>query len=227
MATFVLVHGAWDGGWTWRSIARALQAAGYEVFTPTLTGSGERVHLASPTIDLNTHILDIVHVLRYEQLDNVILVGYNYGGMVITGVAEQVSQCLSQLVYLDAFVPQHGQTVADLCGPENIALLRQLARASGDDWLIPHNQTEGDRRTGFFIKACEQPLRVTHPAAARLKHTYIHCTGKPEESIIKPIIERIAARVQNEGWHYHELPFDDFPLLDHAQEIARLLLDLV
>src|SRR5579871_2677956 len=112
MATFVLVHGGWDGGWAWRAIANDLRAAGHEVFTPTMTGSGERVHLASPAIDLSTHVTDIANVLRYEDLYDVILVGSSYGGIVITGVAEVVPERLRQLVYLDAFVPQDGQSTS-------------------------------------------------------------------------------------------------------------------
>src|SRR5688572_12471656 len=111
MATFVLVHGGWDGGWAWRSVAKDLQAAGHEVFTPTLTGSGERVHLASPEIGLDTHIQDIVNVLRFENLSDVLLVGHSYGGMVITGVAEQMPERIDQLIYLDAFAPRDGESL--------------------------------------------------------------------------------------------------------------------
>src|SRR5262245_33791709 len=100
MATFVLVHGGWDGGWAWRGVARDLRAVGYEAFTPTLTGSGERVHLATPAVDLTIHIQDIVHVLQYEDLREVVLVASSSGGMVITGVAERVPERLGQLIYL-------------------------------------------------------------------------------------------------------------------------------
>src|SRR5438445_151401 len=104
MATFVLVHGGWDGGWAWQAVAKELRHSGHEVFTPTVTGSGERVHLAGPAVDLHTHILDVVNVLRYENLSNVILVGISYGGIVVTGVAEQVPERLNQLIYLDSLV---------------------------------------------------------------------------------------------------------------------------
>ena len=102
MATYVLVHGGWDGGWAWRGVARALRASGDEVFTPTLTGSGERVHLASPEVGLDTHIEDVANVLRYEALREVVLVGLSYGGMVITGVAERAPERIRQH-------RQHGQ----------------------------------------------------------------------------------------------------------------------
>ena len=106
MATFVLVHGGWAGGWQWREVASLLRAAGHDVFTPTLTGLGERVHLASPDVGLDTHIQDILMVLEYEELRDVILVGYSYSGMVITGVAERAPERLAHLVYLDAYVPR-------------------------------------------------------------------------------------------------------------------------
>src|SRR4051812_23426461 len=99
MATIVFVHGAWDGGWAWRGTARILQAAGHEIFTPTLTGAGERNHLASPEVDLDTHILDVVNVLRYENIQDAVLVGHSYAGMVITGVAECMPERLSHIIY--------------------------------------------------------------------------------------------------------------------------------
>lgn len=116
MATFVLVPGGWDGAWHWRSIARLLQAAGQEVLAVTLTGLGERAHLASPQITLSTHIVDVVNVLRFEQLNDGILAGHSYGGTVITGVAEREPERLAHLVYIDAFVPKDGQSMWDILG---------------------------------------------------------------------------------------------------------------
>ena len=105
MATFVLVHGAWHGGWCWKKVAPLLRSAGHEVYTPTLTGLGERDHLLTRDIGLDTHIQDIVNVLEYEELTQVVLVGHSYGGMVVTGVAERAHERLRQLVYLDAATP--------------------------------------------------------------------------------------------------------------------------
>src|SRR5215470_12543842 len=109
MAIYVFVAGGGCGGFIWRPVASLLRAKGHEVFTPTLTGLGERVHLASPQIDLTTHIRDILGVIRYEELDEVLLVGHSYGGMVITGLAEEIPDTLARLIYLDAMVPQDGQ----------------------------------------------------------------------------------------------------------------------
>ena len=108
MATYVLVHGAWHGGWCWNRVAPLLRAKGHDVYTPTLTGLGERVHLASPEVDLSTHVTDVVNVIEFEDLRNVILMGHSYGGQVITGVAGVIPQRIAQLAYLDAVVPNDG-----------------------------------------------------------------------------------------------------------------------
>src|SRR3712207_5745958 len=111
MTTYVLVHGAWHGGWCWKKVVPLLRTAGHEVYTPTLTGLGERAHLLSPTITLDTHILDVVNVLEYEELLDVVLVGHSYAGAVISGVADRAPTQVAQLVYLDAFVPRDGEAL--------------------------------------------------------------------------------------------------------------------
>ena len=118
MATYVLVHGAWHGGWCWNRVAPLLRDKGHDVYTPTLTGLGERVHLATPEVDLSTHVTDVVNVIEFEDLRNVVLMGHSYGGQVITGVAGAIPERIGQLVYLDASLPNDGES------------LSQLARAS-------------------------------------------------------------------------------------------------
>ena len=135
--SFVLVHGGWLGAWCWRRVRPLLQAAGYEVFAPTLTGLGERAHLLSPDIGLMTHVQDVVGLIEAEELQDIVLVGQSYAGMVITGVADRVPERLSHVVYLDAFVPRDGQSLADLVGPEMMANLEQAARAQGSGWRVP------------------------------------------------------------------------------------------
>ena len=117
MATFVLVHGGGHGGWCYQFVARLLRAQGHEVYTPTMTGLGERQHLMSPAIDLDLHITDIVNVLEFEDLRDVILVGHSYGGMVITGVADRAADRVGHIVYLDAATPENGQSLVDVAGP--------------------------------------------------------------------------------------------------------------
>jgi pimeloyl-ACP methyl ester carboxylesterase len=126
--TFVLVHGAWHGGWCWRRVADRLTVNGHKVFTPTMTGLGERSHLLDGKISLDTHITDIVNVIKWEGLSDIVLVGHSYGGFIITGVAEQMPSVISSIVFLDAFVPDNGQSIADTasrrdrhCGAERRA----------------------------------------------------------------------------------------------------------
>lgn len=114
MSTFVLVHGGGHGGWCYQPVARLLRQQEHEVYTPTLTGLGEREHLLSPAVDLNLHITDVVKLLEFEDLKNVILVGHSYGGMVITGVADRATDRIANLVYLDAAYPMNGQSLADV-----------------------------------------------------------------------------------------------------------------
>lgn len=117
MATFLICHGAWSAGWAWKKVRPLLRAAGHEVFTPTYTGLGERAHHASPAVDLEMHIADALAVIEFEALEDITLVGHSYGGMVATGVADRAPERIRQLVYLDAFVPGHGQSLLDLLPP--------------------------------------------------------------------------------------------------------------
>jgi pimeloyl-ACP methyl ester carboxylesterase len=117
VATYVLVHGGAHGGWCYQKVARLLRTAGHDVYTPTLTGLGERSHLVGPEVDLDVHIRDVVAVLYYEDLRDVILVGHSYGGMVITGVADRLADRVGRLVYLDAANPVNGQSLVDVAGP--------------------------------------------------------------------------------------------------------------
>src|SRR6516162_11931213 len=114
MTTFVLVHGAWGGAHGFRTVRGPLRAAGHEVFTPSLTGIGERAHLASPQVDLTTHVSDVVNTILFEDLTDIVLLGYSYGGMVVTGALEHVADRVAHLVYLDAFLPANGESLDDL-----------------------------------------------------------------------------------------------------------------
>src|ERR1700750_3489666 len=115
--TFLLCHGAWGGGWSWKKMHPLMQAAGHRLLTPTYTGLGERAHLANPDVDLETHIQDILNIIKYEDLRDVVLLGHSYGGMVATGVAERARESIDQMIYLDAFVPRDGQSLFDFNGP--------------------------------------------------------------------------------------------------------------
>jgi pimeloyl-ACP methyl ester carboxylesterase len=186
-----LVHGAWAGGWVWKKIIPLLRAAGHQVHATTATGLGDRVHLASTTVDLDTYITDVVNVLTFEDLTEVTLVGWSYGGMIITGVAEQVPERLAGLVYLDASVPGDGEDSYDAePSPEEArATDRAAAEAAGrpgfllvdpyTDWLTSLI-TDPDDRAWLLPKlmpqplaTCTQPIRLGNLAAAALPRAFI------------------------------------------------------
>ena len=179
MSTYLLVHGGWHGGWYWRRVTSILREAGHEVFTPTLTGLGERAHLLSPEIDLDTHIRDILGVMKYEDLHDLILVGHSYAGMIITAVAEQSVERLRHLVYLDAFIPQNGESLIDVIGADFAAIFHERVQVDGDGWRLPPLPLEvlgiteeadklwiSPKLTDQPFKAFSQPVRLQDEAAA-------------------------------------------------------------
>jgi pimeloyl-ACP methyl ester carboxylesterase len=136
--TFVLVHGAWHGGWRWRRVAERLRALEHVVYTPTLTGLGERSHLIALTIGLTTHITDVVNVIAWEELDDIALCGHSYGGMVIAGVAERMSEKIRSIVFLDAFLPRNSDATIDLVPPAGQQSMRERLSA-GETVLQPRS----------------------------------------------------------------------------------------
>lgn len=200
-ATFVLVHCAWAGGWIWRDIVAGLRAAGHTVFAPTLSGMGDLASQATPEITLDTHIDDVVSLLIHEDLHEVHLVGWSYGGLVISGVAERVPERLAHLIYLDATVAADGQSGNDAEGasPEEIAELEASGLAVGRpgffthapaaSWLaesMPNPEVAAWVLANFTpqpMATYTQPLSLTNPAAARIPRTCIFCTeGKGDAS---------------------------------------------
>jgi pimeloyl-ACP methyl ester carboxylesterase len=209
-------------------VANLLRAAGYEVYTPTLTGLGERAHLANPQVNLNTHIQDIVGVLECEDLRDVILVGHSYGSMVITGVAERVPERLARLVYLDAPIPQDGQSWNDLLGPEMASKAIDLANKQGDGWRVPLI-SDPPRVQPHPLKTVTDPLKVSNPMAVHIPRAFIHCTAKSKDSAVafaSPAIEKAAENARQQGWWYRELPADHGPEESMPRELADLLLEL-
>jgi len=164
MTSFLLVHGAWGGGWQWRDVAAYLRAAGHDVFTPTLTGCGERGHLISPDIDLETHIRDIVGVMDYERLDDVALIAHSYGGMVATGIADRMPGRLCALVYIDAALPRDGEAMLDIVSAERKATVIGLAESEGDGYRVPQTLVletgieDEAVREAFLARMCPHPL---------------------------------------------------------------------
>jgi pimeloyl-ACP methyl ester carboxylesterase len=234
MATFVVAHGAWTGGWFWRKLVPLLQQRGHVVFTPTYTGLGERVHLAHRGITLDDHIQDVLQLLHFEDLHEVVLVGHSYGGMVATGVADKVPQRLSQLIYLDAFVPRDGDSAQSLWGDEARRKQMDAVAQSGDGWQVPANPMPPDtaaedqawavpRRVLQPLETFRQPIRLTG-AVERVPRSYIYCTRSGPGDVFRPF----ARRAQGEpGWRYREIDASHSPQVTAPQALADLLCALL
>ena len=210
----------------WRRVAELLRKAGQEVFTPSLTGVGERAHLASPQVGLSTHITDVLNTLRYERLQEVVLVGHSYAGMVVTGVADRAAQAVRTLVYLDAFVPQSGQALVDLLPPAVRAHLP--TDGSPVPPRTPQQQGMSDPREIAWLEGRRnpQPARTfTEPLPLeenfRGQRVYVFCGGYSPTSFAP-----FAERARNDAaWRYHELPTHHYPHLSMPGETAGVLLN--
>jgi pimeloyl-ACP methyl ester carboxylesterase len=228
-STFVLVHGAWHGGWCYSRVADRLRAAGHRVFTPTLTGLGDRSHLYSRSINLTTHVTDIVNVFEWEQLQDVILVGHSYGGMVVTGVADLMPQRMSSLVYLDAFLPGNNQSLLDLLPPERAQAMRDSANEQNDFAVPPasaafFNVNEADREwvdslcTPHPFAALSERLNLTGGIERVHNKIYVLATGRVGS------FSRFRDSVVNKpGWSTCELPCGHDVMIDMPDATAAIL----
>jgi pimeloyl-ACP methyl ester carboxylesterase len=230
--TFVLVHGAWHGGWCWRRVSDLLERQGHKVFTPTLTGLGERSHLMSKDIRLATHVTDVVNHINWEGLEGVVLCGHSYGGMVVSGVAEQTADQISSIVFLDAFVPQNGEALADLTGAATLDLLR--AAAQRGDIGIPartaasFNVNEKDR--AWVDALCvPQPIntfldKMTLGGAREriAKKSYIRALNNAN-----PGFDKAMARAKADpSWRTYEVPCGHDVMVDMPERLAEILLEV-
>jgi pimeloyl-ACP methyl ester carboxylesterase len=231
MAAFVLIHGAWHGGWCWRHVAPALRRAGHEVYAPSLTGLGERRHLASRDIDLETHIRDVLELLEMEDLGSVVLVGHSYGGMVITGAADRAAQRIAKLVYLDAFVPEDGRCLLEYTVPERAAWIRKEGEATGfvtpppmSLWGLTapeHLAFVGPREVKHPFRTMAQKLLLKNPEAlARLPKTFVYCAAPATGSF-----DQFAAKYRGDpAWRFHELQTGHDAMLLVPEQVTRILL---
>lgn len=238
MATFVLIPGAWLGGWCWQRVTPMLRAAGHEVYTPTLTGLGERAHLTGPNVNLDMHIQDVVGVLECEELKDVVLVGHSYAGIVVSGVAERAPERITRIVFLDALAPRNGQSFYDIAGPQFAQMVRQqAATAGGTGWPMSPERpgtaglSEADEHwlqshaTPQPMATLSQPVHLTNPRAAALPRDYILCTRTYREGEPVPdLIRKVCAEL---GWPLHELPTGHWPMVSHPRELVELLNRLV
>lgn len=213
--TFVLVHGAWHGGWCWRDVRNRLQDKGHRVFTPTLTGHGERIHLRHPDVNLDTHVQDVVNVIEWEELENVVLVGHSYAGMIISGVCDAKKDRIAHAVYLDAMVPKDGDQVINGRTMEDI---KEIFGPLQDGFLAPPPDTTFGlpldmeeevswlkrRMTPQLTGTWLQKIALPNGGSDGLPRTFIFCSDRPQ------MTEQLTARLQgfkdDPTWDYMELP---------------------
>lgn len=231
MATYVLVHGAWRGSWIWARVRDRLQRAGHFVFAPTMTGLADRSHLLSREIDLDTHIADIVGLIDFEELTDVILCGHSYGGCVVTGVADQRADRLRALIYLDAFVPEAGQSLWDLLPVEQRQNQRGAVDREGDGWKVPPipaevfgvNERDRDwvdrQATPQPLATFRQAIRLTGDQKVAFPVTYILATGY-EHSPFQPFYER----AKSMGWATQTIDCGHDAMLDEPDRLSEILL---
>jgi pimeloyl-ACP methyl ester carboxylesterase len=220
-ATFVLIHGAWHGGWCWQRVNDRLTAQGHRVFAPTLTGLCERSHLNSPSVNLSTHISDVVNEIRWKDLENVVLVGHSYAGMVITGVAEQIASKIASIVYLDAFVPADGQCLVDLGGkgdagpftapiPAAVFPVNEADRAWVDSKMTPQS-------TACFT----EKLKVTGAYQKIARKTYIRAKSFPG---FAGTLEKFRS---DASWKTYEVDCGHDVMIDEPDELTSILVGLI
>jgi pimeloyl-ACP methyl ester carboxylesterase len=240
---FVLVHPAWHGAWCWKKVAPLLRRKGHVVVTPTLTGLGERSHLARPEVGLDMHVIDVVNVLKYEGLRDVVLVGHSSSGAVITGVADRAPTQIALVVYLDAFVPEDGQAVLDLISPERQQMMEALVQTEGHGWLLPRfapppwetivrdmwGVTDdadvrwmAERLGPTPFGHLKDPVHRTNPVAEKLPRAYIRC-----RQYSNPRFDQHADMAQRTAlWRYRELAAPHHPAVTMPGKLTDLLVDL-
>jgi len=233
--SFVLVHGAYHGGWCWARVAALLRLAGQRVLTPTHTGLGERRHLLSPAVTLETFIADLVNALEFEELEDVVLVGHSFAGNTITGAADRCPERIRHLVYLDSMILEPGEAPFDILPASVVAERIRLARESSGGLSIPPPHPRafgipdgpdaewvGRRMTPHPLATFTNRLRLAHPFGNGLRRTYLCCT----DPIYGPL-EAARQRVKEKpGWDWREIRTGHDAMVTAPDELARMLIDL-
>jgi pimeloyl-ACP methyl ester carboxylesterase len=227
VAVIVLCHGAWSSAWAWKKVRPLMAAAGHQFFTPSYTGLGERAHLAAPSNDLETHIADVLGVIKCEELRDIVLIGHSYGGMVATGIADRARDRISKLIYLDAFVPKDGQALADLVPAEQRQRMKDSAKA-GDGWRVSPNPSPPDtspqdlewitrHRVPQSLACFEQPVGLQ--AELTVPRVYIQATKFADKG---PFLQ--FAHFKNEpGWRYFEIDASHSPNVTAPEALMKVL----
>lgn len=223
--TYVIVHGAWGGSWAFKKVDSLLTAQGHVVYRPALTGQGERVHLASPEVNLSTHIEDVVNTILFENLRDVVLVGHSYGGMVVTGVADRVPDRIKRLVYLDAFVPNDGESVFSAQGtPADGGGMKAMLK---DGFIVPpwaKAEQPVPKDVPQSLKTFTEPISLKNAAARQVPATYI-LTVDPGKTPGQDGFAKYAERAKQRGFTFHQmLETDHNPQWSKPVELTTLLL---
>lgn len=229
MSNVVLVHGGFCGGWCWKKVKALLEEAGHAVFSPTLTGLGERNHLNNPNIDINTHIADIQNVFLFEDIKDAILVGHSYGGLVITGVASAIPDRIKQLIYLDGLIPDVGDSLMTLVDDQTADYFRSQVQKNGNGWLVPPslNVSFADlhdtvwfnaRLTAQAFKSFEQEVTFDVTIVNAIPTSFIFCNQSDHITL-----KNMAKKAQAKGWAYYEIESDHFPMISNPVILSRLL----
>jgi pimeloyl-ACP methyl ester carboxylesterase len=248
MAKYVLVGGAWLGGWCWKPIARLLRDQGHDAYPLTLTGLGERVHLASPQVDLETHITDVVSIIEFEDLSDVFLLGHSYAGIVVTGAADRIPERIAQLIYLDSGPVPEGLAYLDTQSPEVRQHTEREVRTHGDGWSVPmpswdelenvHSASlEGlgeERRELIRSRVVAQPFGTyTQPLrlgnAAREVLPKLLITNSFPLAQVKELIASHHPwfrELAGPEWRFLELPTGHWPMFSRPDDLAALLIDI-
>jgi len=225
--TIVFVHGAWGGGWQYTRVQPLLERAGHTVYRPTMTGLGERVHLSGPEVGLSTHIEDIVKVIEFEDLREIVLVGHSYGGMVIAGVTERVPERIDQLVYFDAIVPEDGDSVSGLFG-DAIDTMAAAGGGGAEPWqLVPKWVEEGEPPPVDVpqpILTFTEPIVLGNPDAARIPATFLLTVeaGKATDDF-----DVFADRARGRGWNVVEMEGSHNPHWFQPENFVEVLLQVI
>ena len=219
--TIVIVHGAWGGAWAFKKVEALLRQKGFEVYRPQLTGQGDRVHLARPDIGLNTHIDDVVNTILYEDLRDIILVGHSYGGMVISGVADRIPDRIKRLVYLDAMVPNDGDSVSSLWRGSD-KFIKDMTK--GDyivpSWIKPDQPPPHD--VPQALKTFTDPIALKNEAAGKIPTTYILTVEKGKEPSNDDFYPQ-SQRARERGWTMLQLTADHNPQMSAPEALAEIL----
>jgi pimeloyl-ACP methyl ester carboxylesterase len=240
--SFVLVHGTWHGGWEWRDVRRNLTARGHDVFAPSCTGCGDRKHLISPDVGLDTHVTDIANIIEYEELQDVILVGHSFAGLTITGVADRMRDRIKRLVFLDALVP-HGNRISGVSRKEDGSLpdywvKRQEKFIDGyqmdffEDYpmemVVPADDEENiawlkRRITPHPARQWSDSLELKNGGWQGLPRTYLHCVGQ----IYSPTSMNMVGPAKDDpDWDYRAMPWHRNAMMTNADELADVLAEL-